>query len=128
MKPITLEWIGKAEGDWVVAQREARARKDPNYDAACFHTQQCAEKYLKARLQEASIPVPRTHNLSDLLKLTLPIEPSWSALQNDLIALNNYGVDYRYPGQSAAKFDAKDAIKRCRKVRRVICQSFGLPV
>lgn len=47
MKPLTQEWFDKAEGDWVTAGRELRARKDPNYDAACFHAQQYAEKYLK---------------------------------------------------------------------------------
>ena len=31
------EWIQKAEGDFATAGRELRARKDPNYDAACFH-------------------------------------------------------------------------------------------
>lgn len=41
MKPLTHEWISKAEGDWHSAQRENRARKQPNYDAACFHAQQC---------------------------------------------------------------------------------------
>jgi HEPN domain-containing protein len=55
MKASTLEWIEKAEGDWDMAQRAYRARKRPNYDAACFHTQQCAEKYLKARRNEAGI-------------------------------------------------------------------------
>ena len=29
------EWIEKAEGDFQSAQRELRARKAPNYDAAC---------------------------------------------------------------------------------------------
>lgn len=55
MKPITREWVDKAEGDYIAAQREVRARKNPVYDAACFHAQQCAEKYLKARLTEAGI-------------------------------------------------------------------------
>ncbi len=59
MKPITLEWVEKAEGDYASAHRELRARKNPNYNAACFHEQQCAEKYLKARLQEAEIPFLR---------------------------------------------------------------------
>jgi hypothetical protein len=27
MKPLTLEWIDKAEGDWISAQRELRAPK-----------------------------------------------------------------------------------------------------
>src|SRR4051812_27606130 len=74
MKPITLEWIDKAEGDWFSAQREARARKHPNYDAACFHAQQCAEKYLKARLQKAGLAFKKTHDLVNLLNLILPVE------------------------------------------------------
>ena len=36
MKQITTEWIAKAEKDWIGAQREARARKDPHFDLACF--------------------------------------------------------------------------------------------
>ena len=43
MKPITREWIDKAEGDYVVAQREVRARKSPNYDAVCFHAQESVD-------------------------------------------------------------------------------------
>jgi hypothetical protein len=31
-------------------ERESRVRKNPSYDGICFHTQQCAEKYLKARI------------------------------------------------------------------------------
>jgi len=47
MKPLTCEWINKAEGDYASAQRELRARKLPNCDAACFHAQQCVEKHIK---------------------------------------------------------------------------------
>ena len=53
MNPLTSEWIEKAEGDLLTAEREYRARNRPNYDAVCFHAQQTAEKYLKAWLQEA---------------------------------------------------------------------------
>lgn len=56
--------------------REYRARKNPNYDAGCFHAQQCAEKYLKARLQEAGIHFAKTHNLLHLLNDLLLIEPT----------------------------------------------------
>lgn len=52
MKPLTAEWIQKAEDDFIVAQKMLRARKYPVYDAVCFHAQQCAEKYLKAFIQE----------------------------------------------------------------------------
>lgn len=60
MQPLTAEWIEKAEADLRTAAREFRARKTPNFDAVCFHAQQAVEKYLKACLQEAGIPIPRT--------------------------------------------------------------------
>jgi predicted nucleotidyltransferase len=37
MKPLTHEWVEKAEGDFITAAREYRARKSPNYDAVrCY--------------------------------------------------------------------------------------------
>ena len=126
MKPITQEWVNKAEGDWAALGRELRARKAPNYDDACFHAQQCAEKYLKARLQEASIAFPRTHNLLDLLALVLPMEPSWKVLYTSLDTLNDYAVVFRYPGRSANREEAQDARRECQRVRAVIQASLGL--
>lgn len=42
MKPIAAERVSKAEGDFAILERECRARKNPSYDGACFHAQQCA--------------------------------------------------------------------------------------
>lgn len=128
MKQLTLEWIEKAEGDWFAAQQLYRARKHPNYDAACFHAQQCAEKYLKARLEEAGIVFSKTHNLAHLLTLMLQIEPQWIALQPQMNALSVFAVDFRYPGKLAVKRDARQAIKDCREVRQVIRLALGLPI
>ncbi|HXU38093.1 MAG TPA: HEPN domain-containing protein [Blastocatellia bacterium] len=128
MKPTTLEWISKAEDDFHVAQMSYRARRHPSYDAAVFHCQQCAEKYLKARLEEAGIPFLRTHDLLLLHQKTLTAEPSWIVLQSFLIVLGPYAVAYRYPGISATRLDARVALKNCREVRRVIRGAFGLRV
>jgi HEPN domain-containing protein len=128
MSPLTTEWIAKAEADMVVAQREFRARKSPSYDAACFHAQQCAEKYLKARLEEDQIAFPFTHNLVALLQLLIPAYPSWTLLLPSLQVLGNYAVAYRYPGNSAVRLDARDAIKLCREVRESVRISFSLPL
>ena len=49
-------------------------------------------------------------------------------MATDLNILNSFAVVFRYPGASAAKIDAQDAIKRCRCIRRRIRISFGLPV
>ena len=126
MKPLTREWVEKAEGDFATASRELRARKSPNYDAACFHAQQCAEKYLKARLQEADIAFSRTHNLPALLDMLLPVEPLWATLRPDLQALSAFAVDFRYPGESADKEEAREALKFCRIVRKQIRISLGI--
>lgn len=126
MRPITKEWIDKAEGDWATTRREMRVRKEPNYDGVCFHAQQCAEKYLKARLQEANIAFSKTHDLVKLLKAVLAAEPSWNVLEIDLIPLTDFAVEYRYPGMSATRTEAKNAVAHCRTVRHVVRRAFGL--
>lgn len=127
MKPEVPEWIAKAEGDFTSAQRDYRARKLPNYDAVCFHVQQCVEKYMKARLIEADIYFPKTHDLGHLLDLLNPIEPLWEPFRLNLNKLTYYAVEFRYPGESANKEDAKNALKICREFRRAARQSLGLP-
>ena len=127
MKPITHEWVDKAEGDWHSAERELRARRYPNYDAACFHAQQCAEKYLKARLHEAGIGVPRTHNLIDLLNLVLGVEPTWVNLAPHLLLLGSYAVDVRYPGTNSSRAEARTAVLACRAARGIPRAGLGLP-
>jgi HEPN domain-containing protein len=66
MKPLTREWINKAEGDWIAAGLLLRARRNTNYDATCFHAQQSAEKYLKARLEEAGVAAGKIHDLAQI--------------------------------------------------------------
>lgn len=126
MKPMTLEWVAKAEGDFAVMEREARVRKKPNYDAVCFHAQQCAEKYLKARLCEAEIEFPKNHILAALLDLVLVVEPLWETFREQLIFLTGFAVGFRYPGESADKKMALEARKLCRLFRRVAREAFGL--
>ena len=128
MTPITLEWIEKAEGDWKFALRAYRARKEPNYDLACFLVQQCLEKYLKARLCEAGLPIQKTHNLVDLVDDVQAVEPSWIVMKPILKPLNRYAVLYRYPGFSATKTETANVIKKCRKLRITFRTAFGLPI
>ena len=126
MKPLTSEWIEKAEGDYHTALRELRARKHPNYDSACFHSQQCVEKYLKGRLQDDGTPFKKTHDLTVLLDLLLPRQPLWDAWRDELGALSDYAVEYRYPGESADKQAAREAVAICKKIRGEVRRSLGL--
>lgn len=119
MKPIVKEWVEKAEGDFHSAMREYRAKKHPNYDSACFHAQQCAEKYIKAMLQNSGINFSRTHNLVALLNIAAGIKPMLEIIRPEAVLLNGFAVDYRYPGETADREMARDAVSACKKLRGV---------
>ena len=127
MKQITAEWIEKAENDFATAQRESRVRKNPNYDGICFHYQQCAEKYLKARLCEAEITFSKIHDLVVLLEQVLKVEPNWETFREDLAYLSDFAVTFRYPGESADKESAVEARRLCSFFRKIARSSLGLP-
>jgi len=126
MKPLTREWVEKAEADFATANREIRARRQPNYDAACFHAQQCIEKYLKALLQENGLAFEKTHNLIRLLERLLPLNPLWESTRNSLAQLTAYAVVFRYPGESASKELAKKAVRICNQLRKDFRQSLKI--
>ena len=126
MKPTTREWVTKAENDFTVASQILHRRKDIVPDAACFFCQQCVGKYLKARLLEAGIAFPRTHDLLQLLNACLPVEPLWSAYAKVVDAMTDYAVDFRYPGHTATLRAAKLALKHCRSLRAEARRALGL--
>jgi HEPN domain-containing protein len=130
MRPITQEWVDKAEGDFATADRELQvqpsAHQTLNYDAVCFHSQQCVEKYLKACLQEENIAFSRTHDLNILLDLLLPVVPAWATLLPNLDVLTTYAVEFRYPGVSATQALATQAFQDCGVIRQTIRQHLGL--
>ncbi len=110
----------------ITAIREYRARTNPNYDAACFHSQQTAEKYLKAWLQESGKDIPRIHNLVELVSLCMEVDGTYTILEPELRGLESYAVSTRYPGQSANKDEALEAIKISKSVRIFIRKKLGL--
>ena len=107
----------KAEADLATAKRELRARKLPNYDAACFHAQQCAEKYMKAVLTEENLAFERIHKLPILLDSLVKVEAWWEVLRLAAQHLTDYAVHFRYPGSIADKQMARDAVKAADLIR-----------
>lgn len=125
MKKLTREWVRKAEAD-VAAARKLATSRPPISDPACFHCQQAAEKYFKALLQQAGLPVPRTHDLSYLLALLLPQEPLLASLGRAANALTQFAVTYRYPGSHANPRQARTALRYLERVRRELRLRLGL--
>ena len=126
MNPLVAEWASKAEGDFATASREIRARKSPNYDAVCFHCQQCAEKYLKAVLQANNKHVPKIHFLLELMGLVMSFDASFELLRADLETLEEYSVRFRYPGSFAEKNEAQAAYQATKAVREFIRRKLSL--
>jgi HEPN domain-containing protein len=125
MNDVVKEWIHKAEGDYTTALREYRARSSPNYDAVCFHAQQCIEKYLKGFLQTKAVIFSKTHSLPVLLDQCLKFQPMWETFWDDLNDLTRYAVQFRYPGESADKNEAMMAMRIMKRFRLEIRESLS---
>ena len=125
MKPLTEEWITKAEGDLQVADSQMQGQH-PVVDVVCFLCQQSVERYLKAWLTEQSVAFPRTHDLEALGRLCQPSLPDIATHMHDLRYLTAFGTDVRYPGASAALGDAQQAANTAHRVRRLIRTEIGI--
>ena len=127
MNPLTLEWVRIAEADWKGLKMAQQASEPDLNNRICFDAQQCIEKYVKAWLQEANIPVPLTHDLNQLLALIVPSQPKWDAWQIAFSAFEPYAVDARYPGYLTTAAQVEHAIRICSEVRREVRAVLQLP-
>ena len=101
----------------MVAKKIARGR-DPHHDEVCFHAQQCAEKYLKALLEELGVHVPRTHILEDLVVSLLASHAKLSSVRRGARFLTRFAVATRYPGKNASKREAVSALRWATRFRK----------
>jgi len=120
MNGSVREWIAKAEGDFDVAQLALRAGVRPNYDAVCFHCQQCMEKLLKAVLIHEGAKPPRIHDLVVLSDLLRGIVPAWTPVDKELRFLTQGASLFRYPGESANREKAETAMTICTRLREAM--------
>jgi HEPN domain-containing protein len=117
------QWLLKAEEDFSAA-KSLIAYGASFISTVCFHSQQAAEKYLKAFLTYHQVEFPKTHDIDEILDLIAPIDSKLSESLRDVIMLTNYGVDVRYPGDfpNVTSGDAQQAIQMAEKVRRLVLE------
>lgn len=125
MKLDTEDWVDKAENDRKVANREMQSA-DPVWDAVCFLSQQCAEKYLKAFLEEHSLSPWKTHDLAALYDAAGGALPELASHKPTLLQLSSFGMAVRYPGADADQKAAEGAMQVAEAVRAVIRSKLGL--
>lgn len=112
-------WVAKAEEDFVIAESCLRRKKPLTY-GACFHAQQCAEKYLKAALVASGSAFPKTHDLIMLSEMCSRAGVSIGMDAKRLHLLADAGVRVRYPGEDPTLVEAQRALEVAKAVRRSV--------
>lgn len=118
---ITLArgWILKGDSDLADARRTVSS--EGPFDTACFHTQQATEKYLKAFLAVQRQPIPRTHDLEELVALCVKVASPRDLGLPELSDLTGYAVELRYdPEFWPTRSTASEAVTLAEQVRCII--------
>ncbi len=115
-------WFEKANQDLEMARR-ALAPKQPLPEMACYHAQQCAEKYLKGYLIAHSVSFRFVHDLIYLTQLCIAHAPTFEKLMPAVEILDEYGATTRYPMEGSVEPDieaAREAIRLAEQVATLV--------
>ena len=122
-------WLQYARDDLLSAEALMEAGI---HNMVCFHSQQVAEKALKAVIAFYNQDILRTHNLLRLYKICEELQSEKLVIEDDwLIFLNDVYIDSRYPadfgllpGGQPDRNDASRALEYARaifdKIRPII--------
>jgi HEPN domain-containing protein len=91
-RDLVVGLLRKAASDEVAMDASLAAGAS---DAACFHAQQAAGKYLKAYLTFVGVEFPFTHNLAKLVELCATKAASFKTLFPVVAPLAPYAVELR---------------------------------
>ncbi len=111
-------WFSKADRGLRAADL-ALATTPPMPDIACYHAQQCAEKYLKGYLIVHGTRFRYVHELAYLASLCAKTDPSFGDLLEAAATLQDYASDVRYPEEDGAEPTAQDAMEAIRLARLI---------
>lgn len=116
-----IQWIEIAEEDLTLAKHAFTLSSNVPYRLIAFHSQQCAEKYLKAFLVIKLIDFPFTHDIEKLIEI-IPSDYNLSNELNEAGILTNYAVSKRYPDfyKKLTFEEAKQAVELAERVKNVI--------
>jgi len=126
-RQLVSQWVHKAGQDLRAAET-LLAEEPPLLYPSCFHSQQAAEKYLKAFLVHNQVDFPKTHDIQELLDLAEPINSALADSLQSVIVLTEYAVEVRYPGGlfEPDSDEAKAALALGEKVRDAVVRALRL--
>lgn len=120
------DWVAYAEEDFDVAKTTLR-RSKPFISPSCFHSQQCAEKYIKAMLVSKSVAFPKTQDLLALNTLCNNAGILTRFTQDDLDKLSAHAIHAYGPSNTRiTPEEAREAIEIATTVRKFSRTFLGL--
>jgi HEPN domain-containing protein len=119
-------WVAKAEMDYEGALDLARRRKNPLPDKVAYDCAQSAEKYLKAFLVRHKKTFRFRHDLTDFRSRCQDVDGDFGLIEDDLLVLNRWSSEIRYPGLSATLEESRDCVAAIKRVRKLVRAKLGL--
>ena len=113
------EWFIKADHD-LQAAKIIFSDPEPPTDTVCFHCQQAVEKYLKGFLTFHKIDFIKSHDLDYLLKISKNILVDIQDYEEEILSLNKYSIDPRYPADIPIYYGLSEAKQAFEKAKTVI--------
>ena len=89
---IHKEWLYKAKQDYDSAIVLFNAKLN---SPSIFHTQECAEKALKAFLAYKNMVIPKSHNLDELWLKCSELDKDFITIYMNAIDLNGFDIRFR---------------------------------
>ena len=116
---LAESWFRKGDDD--INAAEVLLRSMTSYGAACFHSQQAIEKYLKGFIEFKGQIAPKVHDLVELNRQCIQSGAVWKIEDEELAQTTRYAVECRYdlnfyPNEYAAKTAFLTAQRICRVV------------
>jgi HEPN domain-containing protein len=125
------QWLKFATDD--IRSAEVLLREEI-FNMVCFHSQQIVEKSLKAFLRHHSERIPYIHILEELCERCIEIDPSFTQLQEDCIALDIFYQPTRYPEAPAGSLpegmpnreQAEETLQKAKNIFEFIRQRLAV--
>jgi HEPN domain-containing protein len=123
---LAREWFAHADEDMLSC--EAIIKEGGGSSTLCFLSHLIAEKYLKGLLIASGNDLVKIHDLAKLANLLKKDFPAVYEFIDELLLLNKYCVDARYPGGSEGFGweEAKNAFEIAQKVKNFVLTSIEL--
>jgi HEPN domain-containing protein len=121
------EWLARAEEDLRVAELTLRA-SPPLLGSSAYHSQQAAEKALKAFLAARQVRFRLVHDLVELQGQCQEVESEFEQFESAAQTLTPYATQFRYPGGPVApeQDDAHEAFRLARDLVDFVSGRLGV--